>query len=146
MPFTFRLDPLISIRDNILKEKQAALAQAYEARRIKEEERGELEQNIAGNLQSARKVMQSGKIDVNFLLGVRRHEMFLIAQLEEVRQQIVLIEEEIERRRQAVIEANKELKIIEKLREKKREQYLAEEKRKEIRDMDEIAGVKRNAG
>ena len=143
MPFTFRLDPLISIRDNVLKEKQAALAQAYEARRIKEDERVEVEQNIVGNLQSAREAMQSGKIDVNFLLGVRRHEMFLLVQLEEVRQQIVMIEEEIERRHQAVIEANKELKIIEKLKDKKREQYIAEENRKEIREMDEIAGVKR---
>ena len=140
MPFTFRLDPLISIRDNVLKEKQALLAQAYEARQIKEEERVELQRNIEGNLQAAREMMQSGKIDVGFLLGVRRHEMFLLHQHSEVVQQIALIEEEIERRRNAVVEANKELKIIEKLKEKKHEKYLAEEKRKETIQMDEIAG------
>ena len=145
MPFTFRLDPLISIRDNVLKEKQALLAQAVEAKRLAEEARLRLEQNIEGNLLSAREMMQSGKIDVNFLLGVRQHEEFLIEDLGVVRQHIAMIEEQIELRREKVIEANKELKIIEKLKEKKREQYLAEENRKEIREMDEIAGRRRNA-
>ena len=145
MPFTFRLDPLISIRDNVLKEKQAALAQAYEIRRIVEEKRLELEQNIEANLQSAREMLHSGTVNVNFLLGLRQHDVFLASQLEEVRRHIVLLEEEIERRRDAVIEANKELKIIEKLKEKKHEEYLAEERRKETREMDEIAGRRRNA-
>ena len=145
MPFTFRLDPLISIRDNFLKEKQAALAQVYEIRRIVEEKRLEIEKNIEANLQSAREMLHSGTVNVNFLLGLRQHDAFLVTQREENLRHIALLEEEIERRRNAVIEANKELKIIEKLKEKKHEEYLAEERRKETREMDEIAGVRREA-
>ncbi len=139
MPFTFRLEPLISIRDNVLKEKQAELAKAYEARRIAEEKRLEVERNIEDNQRFGREMLRSGTINIDFLLGVRRHEAFLAAQFDEVRRHIALIEEEIEKRRAAVAEANKELKIIEKLKEKKREKYRAEENRKETIQMDEIA-------
>ena len=145
MVFTFRLEPLISIRDNVLKEKQAELAKAYEARRIIEEARVKVERDIGDNLQAGREMLRSGKIDVNFLLGVREHEIFLLAQLEQAKQDIIEIEKEIDLRRRAVVEANKELKIIEKLKEKKYEKHLAEEKRKETIQMDEIAGRKRNA-
>jgi flagellar FliJ protein len=134
MPFTFRLEPLISIRDNVLKEKQAELAKAYEAMRIIEEAKQKTERNIEDNLQAGREMLQSGKIDVNFLLGIREHEMFLLAQLEQIRKDTIEIEKEIDFRRNAVVEANKELKIIEKLKEKKHEHYLVEEKRKERRE------------
>ena len=140
MPFTFRLEPLISIRNSVLKEKQASLAQAFEWMRIIEEERLRLEQDIASNMQSAREMLHSGKIDANFLLGVQRLDAFLSPQLEKARLAIVLHEEEIERRRQAVLEANKDLKIIEKLKEREYEKYLVDERRKETIEMDEIAG------
>jgi len=140
MPFSFRLEPLISIRDNVLKRKQSALAEAYEVRRVVEEQRLVTEQEMANNLQASREMMQSGKIDVSFLLNVRRHDAFLASELENYRRQIVHIDEEIEIRRNAVIEANKELKIIEKLKEKQHDQYLAEERRNETIEMDEIAG------
>ena len=143
MPFTFRLEPLISIRDNVLKQKQAALAEAYEVRRVVEEQQSATERAIEQNLQASRDMMLSGNIDVGFLLNVRRHDAFLVVELETYRRQIVHIDEEIEVRRQAVTEANKELKIIEKLKEKKREQYLAEERRQETIEMDEIAGRRR---
>jgi flagellar FliJ protein len=144
MPFTFRLEPLISIRDNVLKQKQAELAKAYEARRIIEETKSKIEKNIEDNLQSAREMQQSRQIDVKFLFATRQHEIFLFAQLEEIRRHIRMIEEEIEVRRNAVIEANKELKIIEKLKKKKHEKYLAEENRKETIQMDEIASRRKN--
>ena len=143
MPFTFRLDPLISIRDNVLKEKQAELAKAYEAQRIIEQKQLDTERSIEANLQSAREMQQLGKVDVTLLLGIRRYDMFLASQLDEIRRHIAMIAEEIEIRRQAVIEANKELKIIEKLKERKREEYRVEERRKETIEMDEIAGRKR---
>ena len=139
--FQFRLEPLIKIRDNVLKECQAELAKAYDARRILEEHLQEVERQLTEGTETARSLMQPGKtVNVDYLLGIRRQEMFLLANQEEIKQQMQEIDAEIERRRDAVVAANKELKILEKLKEKRHEQYLDDEKREETKAMNEIAG------
>ena len=140
--FRFRLEPLITIRDNVLKEKQAELGKAYEERRVADEQRTKLEQDLANNLEEGRKAMQPGQIDLSFLLGLRRHEMFLRMDHQSVLKYIDEKDQEIEWRRRAVIEANKELKIIEKLKEKQKAAYDAEIQRRETIEMDEIASIR----
>lgn len=144
MTFRFRLEPLITIRDNILKEKQAELGKAYEARRIIEEKRKELEQELEAARDSGRQAIQTGSvISVEYLLGLRRQEMFLVAERDDCNEKIRMIDEAIEQRRAAVMEANKELKIVEKLKEKKRERFESEQTRLETVAMDEIASIKK---
>ncbi|MDR2757184.1 MAG: flagellar FliJ family protein [Planctomycetaceae bacterium] len=142
MTFRFRLEPLITIRDNILKEKQGELATAYEARRIVEEKQQALEHELAENIAAGRQRLQIGTVDIEFLLGLRRHEAYLNAQINVVQEHLRQINEEIEHRRNAVLEANKELKIIEKLKEKQYEKYQTEENRKETIRIDEITRKK----
>ena len=142
--FTFRLDPLITLRDNILKECQSELAKAYSARRILEEAMQEVEKQLTEGIATARKLTQAGqKVQVDYLLGIRRQEMFLRANQNDLMQKMKIVDEEIERRRLAVVTANKELKIVEKLKEKRYEKYLEEESKKEMKMMDEIAGNRR---
>jgi flagellar FliJ protein len=142
--FTFRLDPLITIRDNLLKECQSELAKAYRARQILEEAMQDLEKQLAEGMAMARQLTQAGqKVQVEYLLGIRRQEMFLRAHQNELVQKIKMVDEEIERRRAAVVAANKELKIVEKLKEKRYEKYLEEENKAEMKMMDEIAGNRR---
>ncbi|GHT15144.1 hypothetical protein FACS1894170_12620 [Planctomycetales bacterium] len=138
--FKFRLEPLITIRDNVLKECQAELAKAYEARRILEGMQNEIETVLANNITEGRQRMQPGQqVNVNHLLGLRQQEVFLRGRYEKIAQDIKIIDEEIEKRRETVIKANEALKIVEKLKEKRREKYLQEEKRKATIMMDEIA-------
>jgi len=138
--FKFRLDPLITLRDNKLKERQRELAQAYNARRILEEHIREIDDKLEEGIVAARSVMQPGKtVDIQSLIGYRRQEMFLRAQQEDLLQKIQMVDEEIEKRLAAVVEANKDLKIIEKLKEKRHEKYLGEESKAEAKMMDEIA-------
>ena len=141
MPFRFRLQPLITIRDNVLKQKQAELAKAYEARRIVMEKREKVERDLAATKESAREMIHSGKpVSVDYLLGLRREEMFLLIDRNKCDEDLRMIDEYIERCREAVIEANKELKIVEKLKEKRKEKYDTEQARLETVQMDEIAG------
>ena len=143
--FNFRLEPLITIRDNELKERQAELAKAYETRRIHEEALKTVEEQLAEGVETARSLTQEGQtVNVEFLLGIRRQEMFLRADQEDLVKKIKLADKEIEQRLAAVIEANKELKTIEKLKEKQYEKYLEEENKNETKIMDEIAGVRRS--
>ena len=142
--FKFRLEPLIKIRDNVLKECQAELAKAYNARRILEEALQEVERQLAEGIAAARKLAQAGQtVNVEYLLGLRRQEMFLRANQDDLMQKMQVVDDEIERRRAAVVAANKELKIVEKLKEKRHEKYLEEEGKSETKIMDEIAGNRR---
>ena len=140
MPFKFRLEPLITIRDNVLKEKQGELAKAYEARRKLEEKQVELEQELAATVEAGRNMLHGGGVlDVDYLLSLRRHEGYILAQRDEVLRMMVAVDEEIERRRTAVMEAHRDLKTVEKLKEKQKAKYDAEQAKKETVMMDEIA-------
>jgi flagellar FliJ protein len=142
--FTFRLEPLISSRYNVLKERQSELAKAYEARRILEESIQDIDRQLEEGIAAARNLMQEGQtVRVESLLGFRRQEMFLRGQHSELMQKMQMVDEEIERCRRAVVVANKELKIVEKLKEKRYEKYLEEENKAETKVMDEIAGNRR---
>jgi len=139
--FTFRLEPLIKIRKNVLQECQATLAKAYDERYVLEEQLQEIENQLAEGTATARSLTQPGqKVNVDYLLGIRRQEMFLLANQNILKQGIQKADEKIERCHVAVVAANKEVKILEKLKEKRYEQYQEEAKREEIKAMDEIAG------
>jgi flagellar FliJ protein len=143
--FIFRLDPLITIRDNVLKERQSELAKAYEARKILEKEIQGVERQLEEGITIVRSLIQEGQtVNVESLLGFRRQEMFLRAQQSDLTQKLQMVDEEIIRCRTAVIVANKELKIVEKLKEKRFEKYLEDENRAETKFMDEIAGNRRS--
>ena len=140
MAFKYRLAPLLKIRENVRAEKQAELNQAYEAARLVEEElervRGEFARSMEQGLQAAKQE----QIDVNYLLGMRRHQAYLITQQELALKQLEEIQQEIERRRITLMEADREVKILEKLREKMKAKYLQEEALADLKQMDEIAG------
>jgi len=108
---------------------------------VLEEQLQEIEHQLAEGTATARSLMQPGQtVNVDYLLGIRRQEMFLIANQNVLIQDIQKTDEKIERCRIAVVAANKEVKILEKLKEKRYEQYLEEEKREETKEMDEIVG------
>jgi flagellar FliJ protein len=128
--FKFRLEPLITIRDNVLKERQTALAAAYSERRILEEHNQDIERQLAEGLETARSLMQTGQtVNVEHFISLRNQESFLRDEQEKVFQQMKKVDEKIEQCRHAVVEANKELKSVEKLKEKRYEEYREEEKK-----------------
>ena len=50
------------------------------------------------------------------------------------------VQTEIEQRRRAVVDANREVRVLETLREKQLDQHRRDENRREIRQLDETAG------
>ncbi|MDR1924840.1 MAG: flagellar FliJ family protein [Planctomycetaceae bacterium] len=145
MAFRFPLEPVIVIRDNFLKECQHELAKAYEARRIVEETEEKINSDLQSNFENGRRMLQEyGKLDVEYMLGLRRHDAYLNAQLNVVKHDLARIDEEIEKRQLAVTEAHKELKIIEKLKEKKLDEFYKNETKKEQIAMDEVAIIRKN--
>ena len=140
MKFKYRLAPLLKIRENVRAEKQAELAKAYEAARIVEAELQRVQAELVRNGELGRQATQKGRISVDYLLSLRRHEAFLLAQQNQAQEQLEQIQQEIERRRIALMEADREVKVLEKLKEKMKTKHLQEEALAELKQMDEIAG------
>ena len=139
MPFKYRLAPLLKIREHVRSEKQAELNKAHEAARFVEEELERVRGEIAHSLEQGLQAAQQEQIDVNFLLNLRRHQAFLITQQEHATKQLEEIRQEIERRRIALMEADREVKVLEKLREKMKAKHHQEEALADLKQMDEIA-------
>jgi len=137
--FNFRLRPLQKIRENTRRERQAELARAMEAESLVREKIESLARDIAGTKEEGRRLAAAGTINVDFLVGLRRHEAWLLAQKQEAEQKLEQVLAEVERRRLAVVEADKEVKILEKLHEKLKDKYDSEQAAKEIVAFDEIA-------
>jgi flagellar export protein FliJ len=141
--FRFRLKPLQKIRENTRQERQTELAKALDAETIVRERLESIQREIAATKEDGRKFASGSAVDVNFLIGLRRHEAFLLAQKADAENRLEQILTEVERRRQAVVEADKEVKIMEKLHDLQKEKYDAAIAAKEIANMDEIASQKR---
>jgi len=158
--FNFRLRPLQKIRENTRRERQAELARAMEAESFVREKIESLTRDIAGTKEEGRRLIsgctggshgdaggtsdcadgtKEVQINVDFLVGLRRHEAWLLAQKQEAEQKLEQVLAEVERRRLAVVEADKEVKILEKLHEKLKDKYDTEQAAKEIVAFDEIA-------
>ena len=140
MKFKYRLAPLLKIRENVRAEKQTELNKAYEAARIVEEELERVRGEYADSLKQGLQAAQQEQIDVNYLLNLRRHQAYLITQQEHATKQLAEIQQEIERRHVALMEADREVKVLEKLREKMKAKHLQEEALADVKQMDEIAG------
>ena len=143
MKFKYRLAPLLKIRENVRAERQAELNKAYEAARIVEAELERVQKELVRNNELGREAIQQGQISVDYLLALRRHEALLLAQQNQAQEHLEQVRQEIERRRIALMEADREVKILEKLREKMKTRHLQEESLAELKQMDEIAGRRR---
>jgi flagellar protein FliJ len=142
MKFKFRLQTLLRLRESTRDERRAQLAQAYRADELLEEKRRMLEEHLADMQRKARQAAGPGKIDVDRLIEARRFETVLLAQKEHVHNQQEMIRLEIERRRQALVAANREVRVLENLRVKQYDRHQAEENRQEIHQLDEAAQLR----
>ena len=143
MKFKYRLAPLLKIRENIRAERQAELNKAYEAARIVETEIERVQKELVRNNELGREAIQQGQISVDYLLALRRHEALLLAQQSQAQNDLEQIRQQIELRRAALMEADRDVKVLEKLREKMKTRHLQEEALLELKQMDEIAGQRR---
>jgi len=137
--FAFRLEPLLSLRRHREQTLQLQLAQSQ---RMLEEQNGRLEairaemRNRAGHLA---KHHEKGPLDMERL----NLEWSYLAVLERRLEEQVVVVDQLARRvaeeREAVLEASKEKKALEKLREALLVAFAREEARREMKDAEEVA-------
>ena len=144
--FRFRLATLLKLREATRDERRAELAQAYQADAFLEQQQDRLQRELAGLVLQSRKVSGPGTLDVDQLLQTQRYELFLRARQSQLADQRGTVAEEIERRRQILVEADREVRVLEKLRQRQLERHREEEGRREMKILDEVAGLRASRG
>lgn len=137
--YRFPLDPVRRLRQARRDAQRERLAEALHAADILQTQ----QQVAAGELellrQARRDAMQTTSPDVNRLLDTQRYELLLQAQLQTIAQQQGTLAEEVERRRAALAEAEQQVRVLDKLDERRHDQWRKEQLRREELVLGEIA-------
>jgi len=141
--FQFRLATLLRLREAARDERRNLLAEALRAeelvvRRIAELD-GELAALRAQRLHAAR---PGETVDVDSLNDTARYEMILKLERQSADQQRQVVAAEAEKRREALVAADREVRVLERLRETQLERHRQEEDRREFQRLDELAVIR----
>lgn len=137
--FRFRLATLQKLRELHRDELRTKLAEAVRANQILDEQLSQVAAEIESLRTMRRQTVQGEQVDVDPLLQAQRYHGVLLAQQTTMHEQSRLLLAEIERRRQSVVEADRQVKVLEKLHERKLEEYRRGEMRAEMKVLDEVA-------
>lgn len=135
--FQFRLATLLRLRELARDERRAQLAEAL---RMVDQMRARSEE-IDTLLREAQLLQAppAGTIDVDRLLNATRYELVLRAEQRKLQLQEEALAGEIEKRRQALVAADREVRSLELLRQTQQQRHAAEEEQRSLKEFDEIA-------
>ena len=142
--FSFRFDTLLKLRIADRDERQAQLAEASKAEQILREQSEQSAREMDAIQRQSRQASSPGPIDVDELLGTHRYELVLRTQAHLLQQKTAQVVEEIERRRQALVQANRQVRVLEKLRDKQCTDHQRRQNILEIKQIDEVALLRRD--
>jgi flagellar export protein FliJ len=135
--FEFRLKALLAFREATRAERRIDLAAAQGDQSELASQRATLQRQL--NDERKRLRVSSGQVDVAAMQAAHRFESILRSQLHELSKRDRAVALEVDRLTQAVVEADREVRSLEKLREKQLEQFREREARLEAKRLDEVA-------
>ena len=138
--FKFRLATLLRLREATRDERRTELAEAYRADDVLGEHLDHVGRELGLLQAQCRKAAGPGTVDVDRLVEAQRYEVALRAQENQLAEQRKVVGAEIDRRRQTLLAADRNVRLLEKLREKQARRHRLEEDRQEIKQLDEVAG------
>jgi flagellar protein FliJ len=137
--YKFRLETVQRVREARRDEQRLSLADAFRAEQILAQSRAELVAE-GESLRELQRAAAAGKyLNVNQLLEAQRYELLLKARSQELTKQAILLAAESERRRQLLVEADREVRVLEKLDDRHRTEFNKEQQRLETKQLDDLA-------
>jgi flagellar FliJ protein len=135
--FHFDLQPLLSVRETERRQRRAQLAETLDEQRHLLERQAALERELDEQRQLVRRSASPGVLDAGRLLRASRYQLAVRRQLGDLAGQLQTLGLEVERRRQALLEADREVRVLEKLRERKLRRFAERQLAAERRELDE---------
>ena len=137
--FQFRMATLLRLREAARDQRRAELAEAYRVEALLHTRQQQVQQELTWLREQCRRTASPGVVQVDRLIESQRYEVVLRTQQKALERQRAAVTEEIERRRQALVESDREVRTLEKLRERQLEKHRQDEERRATKQLDEIA-------
>jgi flagellar export protein FliJ len=139
LPFRFRLATLLRLRESDRDERRSHLADAQRAEDIVRARIAEIDGETSRLRGESARLSRPGAVNVDVLMEINRFELLLVAERQAAVQQQKLVAEEVERRRLALVAADREVRVLERLRETQQERHRQDAERQERKQLDESA-------
>jgi flagellar protein FliJ len=136
--FVFNLEAVLKQRKHIEQARQRDLAVVQAQMTALQNELKSMNDTVQTATEDMRRHHLTGKLDLGFLAAHRRFTIAMQRKAMTLVQKIALVQRQVDEARQALADAAKDRKAIEKLKEKQHQQWLADLHRKEAEQMDEI--------
>ena len=137
--FKFRLATLLRLREAARDQRREELAEAYRVDDVLRERLRRVGEELGWLKHRCRKVVGPGTVDVDGLVEAQRYELTLRARQQELGQQCETVAEEIRRRQRVLVEANRDVRVLEKLRQNQARNHRCQQARRETKQLDEMA-------
>jgi len=137
--FKFRLGSVLKLREAARDQRRAELAEVYRADDTLRQHAADIDRELLGNRAHCRAAVGPGALDVDRLLEGHRYELLLRSQRRQIDAQRAMLAIEIERRRLLLVQASRDVRVLEKLRQRQSDHHRAEEARQLMKQLDEIA-------
>jgi flagellar export protein FliJ len=141
--FKFRLTTLLRIREVARDERRGRLAEALAAEEKLLAQRRRVYEELASSEGTHRGQAALGPVDVDRLLNHHRFELLLKVELETIDREHAALKQELDKRRAALVVADREVRVLEKFRERLVERHQQEMSAQEAKVMDELASLLR---
>ena len=136
--FVFRLAPVLRLREATRDERRGQLAEALRLEAELSARIAHLESDLNLAVQAAHDAAAPGTVNVDRLIDAGRYELTLRGERQQLQLQMQALTEEIERRRAVLAAADRDVRVLEKLREQQLERHEADERKREQRVLDEV--------
>lgn len=137
--FTFQLDPILQQRKLVEEQRQRDLSAVQAEYAELEATLRALDQEVRASEADLRTNRLTGRLDLSFLAAHRRFTLAMQRRAVALAQQMAAVRKRVDDARAALVEAAKQRKILEKLRERRQTQWSEEANRKELAALDEIS-------
>jgi flagellar export protein FliJ len=138
--FQFRLATLVRLRANVRDERRTQLAEAQRAEQLVVERIADLDAELL-TLRGERidAAHPGSTVNVDQLTEIARYEMILKVERQSADQQRQTVAAEVQKRREALMAADRDVRVLEKLRDVQHGRHQEEEARREFQRLDELA-------
>ncbi|TWT77220.1 flagellar biosynthesis chaperone [Posidoniimonas polymericola] len=148
--YRFRLEPVRRLREARRDELRGQLADAFRAAEVVSGERQKVLQELRVIRAREQAIARDTNLSISSMVEHQRYELVLQGQAAALAEKLKLVEDEVERRRQLVAEADREVRTLDKLEDRQRETHRVDQQRAEAKAMDatalELQAIRRAGG
>jgi flagellar export protein FliJ len=120
---------------------RAQLGEAMRAASLLRDQLAEIDGQLDALIDDRRRATCGETMDVPLIAAAQRYEIAVRARQGQVREDLQRVEVEVERRREALIVTERDVRAMERLEERQRERHKIDAQREEDRLLDEFAGT-----